>query len=88
MDSLLLTPDLFSGDGGISRILRLYLKALCELSGDGEVVRLVSLNDRILDSTDKRRYSNDKLVEWEVCSRSKVDFPHPVGPMSAVISPG
>jgi glycosyltransferase involved in cell wall biosynthesis len=74
MDSLLLTPDLFSGDGGISRILRLYLKALCELSGDGEVVRLVSLNDRILDSTDKRRYSNDKLVEWEVCSRSKVDF--------------
>jgi len=72
--SLLLTPDLFTGDGGISRILRLYLKALCELAVDDDVVRLVSLNDRLFDSTDKRRYSNDRLVEWEVCSRSKVKF--------------
>jgi glycosyltransferase involved in cell wall biosynthesis len=74
LNSLLLTPDLFSGDGGIARILRLYLKAMCELSGESDSVRLVSLNDRVLDSTDKRRYSNGRLVEWEVCSRSKVEF--------------
>jgi phosphatidylinositol alpha-1,6-mannosyltransferase len=74
LKSLLLTPDLFTGDGGISRILRLYLKAMCELSGNGDAVRLVSLNDRVFDSTDMRRYTTVKLVEWEVCSRSKLEF--------------
>jgi len=74
MDYLLLTPDLFTGEGGISRMLRLYLKALCELSGQGDAVRLLSLNDQLLDSTDLRRYSNRELVEWEVCSRNKVRF--------------
>jgi glycosyltransferase involved in cell wall biosynthesis len=74
VDSLLLTPDLFTGDGGITRILRLYLKALCELSGDGDAVRVVSLNDRLLDSVDLRRYSNGRLAEWEVCSRGKMKF--------------
>jgi phosphatidylinositol alpha-1,6-mannosyltransferase len=74
LNSLLLTPDLFTGDGGISRILRLYLKAMCELPGNGDAVRLVSLNDRLFDSTDMRRYTTGKLVEWEVCSRSKVEF--------------
>jgi len=74
MDSLLLTPDLFTGDGGITRILRLYLKALCEISVTGDAVRVVSLNDRLIDSADLRRYSNGRLAEWEVCSRSKAHF--------------
>jgi phosphatidylinositol alpha-1,6-mannosyltransferase len=74
VDYLLLTPDLFSNDGGISRMLRLYLKALCELSGKGDAVRLLSLNDQVLDSTDLRRYSSGGLVEWEVCSHNKVRF--------------
>jgi glycosyltransferase involved in cell wall biosynthesis len=74
VDYLLLIPDLFSNDGGISRMLRLYLKALCELSGQGDAVRLLSLNDQVLDSTDLRRYSNGGLVEWEVCSHNKVRF--------------
>jgi len=55
-------------------MLRLYLKALCEISGHGDAVRLLSLNDQLLDSTDLRRYSNGGLVEWEVCSRNKVRF--------------
>jgi glycosyltransferase involved in cell wall biosynthesis len=71
---LLLTPELFANDGGIARILRVYLKALCELAGDGGSVRFLSLNDRILDSEDVRRYSNKSLVEWEICSRSKLRF--------------
>lgn len=74
MDNLLLTPDLFSGDGGISRMLRLYLKALCELSGPDDSVRLLSLNDQVLDSTDLRHYTNGGLAEWEVCSRNRVRF--------------
>jgi phosphatidylinositol alpha-1,6-mannosyltransferase len=72
--SLLLTPDLFTGDGGITRILRLYLKALCEISGEGDSVRVVSLNDRVADSVDLRRYSDGHLAEWEVCSHGKLRF--------------
>jgi phosphatidylinositol alpha-1,6-mannosyltransferase len=70
--SLLLTPELFTNDGGIARILRLYLKALCELSEGGDSVRFLSLNDRVVDSTDLRRYSSKNLVEWQACSRSKL----------------
>jgi phosphatidyl-myo-inositol dimannoside synthase len=71
---LLLTPELFANDGGIARILRLYLKALCEMSEEGDSVRFLSLNDRVVDSTDLRRYSGKGLVEWQVCSRSKLRF--------------
>jgi phosphatidyl-myo-inositol dimannoside synthase len=72
--SLLLAPELFTGEGGITRILRLYLKALCELSGKGDRVRFVSLNDRTVDSEMLRRYSGDSLVEWVACDRSKLAF--------------
>lgn len=74
MNSLLLVPELFSSEGGIARILRLYLKALCELSKDGESVSLVALNDGSLDSTELRHYSNDRLSAWTACSRSKLAF--------------
>jgi phosphatidylinositol alpha-1,6-mannosyltransferase len=72
--SLLLAPDLFSVDGGIQRMLRLYLKALCELSGDADTVRFVSLKDSSVDSTQLRRYSGESLVEWEGCRGSKLTF--------------
>jgi phosphatidyl-myo-inositol dimannoside synthase len=74
MKTLLLTPEIFASEGGITRILRLYLKALCELSAEGDGVSLISLNDRVVDSTDLRRYSSNKLLSWEVCSRSKAHF--------------
>src|SRR5665213_2259330 len=74
MNYLLLAPELFITDGGIARILRLYLKALCELSSDADEVRFVALNDNIADSTDLRRYSNQRLLNWEACSRSKLRF--------------
>ncbi|HEY1763462.1 MAG TPA: glycosyltransferase family 4 protein [Opitutaceae bacterium] len=74
MNSLLLTPDLFTENGGITRILRLYLKALCELSAEGDAVRVVSLNDRLADSVDLRRYSDEHLAEWQVCNHRKLRF--------------
>ena len=74
MNSLLITPELFKTEGGIARILRLYLKALCEMSNPGDHVRLLSLNDVSLDSGELNRYSNASLVEWEVSSGSKVRF--------------
>lgn len=74
MNYLLLTPELFTTDGGIARILRLYLKAMCEISADGDRVRFLSLNDVNVDSTDLKRYSGKSLVEWEACGRSKARF--------------
>jgi phosphatidylinositol alpha-1,6-mannosyltransferase len=43
--TLLVVPDLFAGEGGIARIMRLYLKAAVELSASAEDVRYISLLD-------------------------------------------
>jgi phosphatidyl-myo-inositol dimannoside synthase len=72
--SLLLAPELFTGGGGIPRTLRLYLKALCELSQTGDRVGFVALNDAAVDSTELGRYSSNALSEWSVYNRSKVSF--------------
>jgi glycosyltransferase involved in cell wall biosynthesis len=74
MRFLLLTPDVFATDGGIARILRLYLKAVCEDTPPPGEVRLISLNDRLVDSGELRRYSNERLQEWQVCNFSKWKF--------------
>ena len=74
MNSLLLAPELFTGDGGIPRILRLYLKALCDLAGAADGVRFLSLNDRSFDSGQLARYSSPALQGWEGCGRRKLRF--------------
>jgi len=55
-------------------MLRLYLKAMCELSLSGDQVRFLSLNDRIVDSQDLQRYAGESLAEWETCNRRKGAF--------------
>ncbi|HYP18200.1 MAG TPA: asparagine synthase-related protein, partial [Opitutus sp.] len=72
--ALLLAPEIFASEGGIPRILQIYLKALCDLAGPGDGVRLVALNDPVVDSRDLRRSSNERLTEWRVCNRSKRRF--------------
>lgn len=74
MNTLLLAPELFSSEGGIPRILRLYLKALCDVSEPAGNVSVVSLNDTSFDSRDLRRYSNQRLTDWAACARSKLRF--------------
>ena len=74
MRTILFAPELFTGGGGIPRILRLYLKAICELSKDGDPVAFLSLNDRLVDSSDLKRYTNASLVEWEICDKNKFAF--------------
>ena len=75
MKTLLLAPELFTTDSGIPRILRLYLKALCELACKGDRVRFVALNDGMIDSTTLRPYSSSAALSgWEVCNRSKLRF--------------
>lgn len=74
MRVLLLVPELFASEGGIPRILRLYLKAICELAEPDGEVRLIVLNDRTIDSTDLRAFASERLVDWETCHRSKGHF--------------
>lgn len=74
MKVLFLVPELFASEGGIPRILRLYLKALCELAEPNGEVRLVVLNDQTLDSTDLRAYGSDRLTDWVACHRHKRRF--------------
>ena len=74
MKTLLLAPELFTTDSGIPRILRLYLKALCELAGEKDRVRFVALNDANIDSADLRPYSGRALAEWTACNRDKKQF--------------
>lgn len=45
MKTLLVAPELFHSEGGISRILRLYLRALADIAGGGREVGYVALND-------------------------------------------
>ena len=73
--TMLLVPDIFSSVGGIPRILQLYLKGLCDLGAERNAgVRLVALNDSVLDSSDLRRYTNIHLDNWYVASRHKFRF--------------
>jgi glycosyltransferase involved in cell wall biosynthesis len=83
MNTLLLAPELFATEGGIPRILRLYLKALCELSEPSGNVTVVALNDATFDSRDLRRYSNARLADWAACDRSKIAFVKAARRMSA-----
>ncbi|MDD2765442.1 MAG: glycosyltransferase family 4 protein [Opitutaceae bacterium] len=74
MKTVLLCPELFAREGGIQRILRLYLKALGELArADGEV-RLVVLNDREFPVGPLRRYADETLTQQHACARRKPLF--------------
>lgn len=74
MKTLLMAPELFRTEGGISRILRLYLKALCELSSASDEVRYVALNDGGTAEARIRRYANDRLGARAGCQRRKLRF--------------
>jgi len=73
--TLLMVPEIFAAAGGIQRILRLYLKALTALSvAENRTVKLVALNDSMLDSSDVRRCAEAELSDWAVCNRDKRRF--------------
>ena len=74
MKTLLLCPELFARESGIQRILRLYLKALCETADAGDEVRLVVLNDSEFPAVQLQRYANDRLTLRRPCERHKPTF--------------
>jgi asparagine synthase (glutamine-hydrolysing) len=72
--TLLLAPEIFESEGGIPRVLQIYLRALCELAKPDEAVQLLALNDSVIDSSDLRHCTNGALEAWSVCDRSKTRF--------------
>ena len=74
MNILLLTPELFLADGGIARIMRLYLKAACELCGPGGRVDSLVLNDQPGRDPRLARYANERLGEQLGCAGGKLRF--------------
>ncbi len=74
MRALLVSPELFRAEGGIARIMRLYLKALGEIAGPGGRVDSIVLND--LPGPDPRlaRYSTGSLGEHVGCDGRKLRF--------------
>jgi glycosyltransferase involved in cell wall biosynthesis len=74
MRTLLLSPELFLGEGGIARIMRCYLKALCENADPGDRIDALVLNDS--PTTDARlpRYATPALGQIVGCNRRKFEF--------------
>jgi glycosyltransferase involved in cell wall biosynthesis len=74
MKALLLSPELFLHEGGIARIMRLYLKALCAVVGPGGRVDSLVLNDPAGYDQRLPRYSTEQLGEHVGCGRGKFRF--------------
>ncbi len=74
MRTLLLAPELFTSNGGIPRILRLYALALSELPAPGSSFSFLSLGDALVDSSELRRHTNASLVTWAVSSGHRGRF--------------
>ena len=70
---LLLCPELFAHDGGIQRILRLYLRALAT-SPQHEEVRLVVLNDRAFPEPALHEAAGSKLRSATACDQGRLHF--------------
>jgi glycosyltransferase involved in cell wall biosynthesis len=74
MNYLLLSPELFRHEGGIARIMRLYLKALGEIAGPGGRVDSVVLNDLAGPEPRLAGYTNVQIGEHIGCDHGKLRF--------------
>jgi phosphatidyl-myo-inositol dimannoside synthase len=74
MNVLLLSPELFRHEGGIARIMRLYLKALGEIAGPGGQIHSIVLNDQPGPVPRRTDYAGDRPGEHHGCDRSRVGF--------------
>lgn len=74
MKTVLLSPEMFLAEGGIARIMRLYLKALCDNASPGEEVVNIVLNDRPAADPRLGRFSTAGLSASVGCGHSKAAF--------------
>ncbi|MBI2513892.1 MAG: glycosyltransferase family 4 protein [Opitutae bacterium] len=74
MKTLLICPDLFNAEGGIARIMRLYLRALCEQAGPGGEVGCVAQLDSGDTSARLKMLLGEHHARIDNCERSRVGF--------------
>ena len=74
MKVLLLSPELFRAEGGIARIMRLYLKALGGIAGPGGRVDSLVLNDAPGDDPRLARYTDAQFGGQIGCAGRKGTF--------------
>ncbi len=74
MKTLFIVPELFNAEGGIARIMRLYLKAVCELAVPGDEVRYAALSDSGDTFVRTRAFLGERLTGLDNCERSKLLF--------------
>lgn len=74
MKTLLMAPELFQAEGGIARILRLYLQVLCALAGPGDEVSYVALNDGPAAAARSEDLPSLRLAAKAACARGKPRF--------------
>lgn len=73
--TLLMTPELSASPGGIQRILRAYLRALCEMEeARGRGLKVLALNDAELDRLELRDGGAGALCDVAACHRDKRRF--------------
>lgn len=74
MRRLLLTPELFTQNGGIPRILRLYARVLSDETGHEDSFSFLSFGEHGVDTRDLRKYTGAGLKAWAVSDYSRVRF--------------
>ncbi|MBX3739262.1 MAG: glycosyltransferase family 4 protein [Candidatus Didemnitutus sp.] len=74
MKTLLICPDLFNAEGGIARIMRQYLRALCDLAGPGDTVECVAMMDSGDTSARVATLLGGRKARVENCERSRFGF--------------
>jgi len=72
--TLLMVPEIFTTEGGIPRILQLYLKALSELTIPADAVRLLALNDSTISPARVSRCTAGRIEAPVACGRKKARF--------------
>lgn len=74
MRTLLLAPALFSSEGGIERMMRVYAQALSELNQSGDQLHLAALNDSKIPSKRLAPYVGKRHGEIICGDRNKLLF--------------
>jgi glycosyltransferase involved in cell wall biosynthesis len=74
MRTLLISPELFRGEGGIARIMRCYLRALGENASPGDRIDALVLNDAPTADARLDRYATSALAGVVGCGRGKIKF--------------
>jgi glycosyltransferase involved in cell wall biosynthesis len=74
LKTLLVSPELFRAEGGIARIMRIYLKALCEPASPQDTVDSLVLNDQRGADPRLSRYSGPALKSNVGFDRNRLRF--------------